>query len=701
MTVEWLSLLFRWLHVLFAIMWIGNSFHFNWMDIHMKKPKKAKKGVLGELWMLHGGSFFHLEKKSVNPKQIPGLIHWFKYESYFTWVTGFLLLSVVYYLNGGIYLLDASVSNLTNHQAIHLGAGTLLFGWLFYDQLWRRKFAQNNPATGSLITFVAIIATAYFLSDQLSGRAAFLHVGALMATIMTGNVFFHIIPNQKKMMAMAYEGSEPDPSIGAYAKMRSVHNNYFTFPVIFMMLSNHFPSTFSSEMKWLVLAILILGSVAIKHFLNIRETYKSWKTASWISGILTIALIALVIAKPGDAGNLPYNVYLKTLIYDWIHLLGRFIHVMAAAMWIGNSLYFTWLTLAFLPPKVPEEGVTGEVWMLHGGLFFHVKQRLIEKKAIPETLHWFKWESYVTWLSGAFMLIIVYYLEGKLYLVDPTMNDVSGFVAISVGILSIVLGWLAYDIIWVTTISKCKYRGIFVSLFLLLLLSFFLTHFLSGRAAFIHIGALLGTIMAGNVFFHIIPKQKRMMAAVENGLEVEQETGAKTRSLHNNYMTYPVIFIMLSNHFPNIFGHHYNWIILALLMLVSAFIKHFVNISENPASFLPKSAFAASVGFAMIYWIMLPPKVDPSEHLHKATEVHFVQIEKILKDRCNECHSIKPTNPIPVPPGVYFDDKDQILRLADRIKARVVDSKTMPLGNLTKMTKEERQIVADWYSQLK
>ncbi|PCJ18548.1 MAG: hypothetical protein COB02_10420 [Candidatus Cloacimonadota bacterium] len=701
MTLEWLGLLFRWLHVLFAIMWVGNSFHFNWMDIHMKKPKKAKPGVLGELWMLHGGSFFHLEKKEVNPKQIPGLIHWFKYESYFTWVTGFLLLSIVYYFNGGIYLLDPSVSDLTNHQAIHLGAGTLLFGWLFYDQLWRRKFAQNNPAFGSLITFVAIIAATYFLSTQLSGRAAFLHIGALMATIMTGNVFFHIIPNQKKMMAMAYSGQKPDPSIGARAKMRSVHNNYFTFPVLFMMLSNHSPSTFSTDLKWLVLLLLILGSVAIKHFLNIRENFKSWKIASLASGFITVALIALVIAKPSDAGNLSYTIYLKTLAYDWVHLLARFIHVMAAMMWIGNSLYFTWLTLAFLPPPVAEEGVQGEVWMLHGGLFFHVKQRIIEKKAIPDVLHWFKWESYITWLSGAFMLIIVYYLEGKLYLVDPTMNDVSGFTAIFVGISSLIVGWIAYDIVWVTNISSSKLKGVLTSLFLLLVMSFFLTHFLSGRAAFIHIGALLGTIMAANVFFHIIPRQVKMMHAVENGLEFKQDDVAKTRSLHNNYITYPVVFIMLSNHFPNIFGHHYNWIILALLMLVSAFIKHFVNLSENPASFLPRSAIISAIGFTMIYWIMLPPAAKPVDKNHVVQKIEYSRVAKIIKDRCTECHSVKPSNPIPVPPGIYFDTKGQILKLASRIKARVVDSKTMPLGNITKMTKEERNTINTWFSQLK
>lgn len=269
--LEWLNLLVRWVHVIAAIMWIGDSFLFMWLDSYLTAPTKPREGaVVGELWMTHSGGFYEvIKRKSLAQNELPAQLYWFKWESYTTWLSGFALLCVVYYGGNAAFLVDSSVSSLTATQATVISLGLLPVAFLVYEGLWATPLSKDNRAFG-LVGFGLLCALGYGLTHLFSGRGAFLQMGATMATVMAANVFFRIIPSQRHMLEATKAGTPVDTSYGLRAKGRSVHNHYLTLPVLFTMLSNHFPSTYGHDQAWLVLAVLFLFGASLKYVMNFR-----------------------------------------------------------------------------------------------------------------------------------------------------------------------------------------------------------------------------------------------------------------------------------------------------------------------------------------------------------------------------------------------------------------------------------------------
>jgi uncharacterized membrane protein len=305
--VDWLNLLVRWLHLITGIAWIGASFYFVWLDNSIRPPKPgsdlAKKGVSGELWAVHGGGFYNPQKYLVSPAELPADLHWFKWEAYATWLSGFSLLFIVYYFNASAMMIDKSVADITQWQSIGIGIGTLLFGWLVYDGLCRSPLGQKDGLLG-IVMYVFIVAMAYVLSKFLSGRAAYIHTGAMIGTMMVGNVLMLIIPGQRKLVDAMQEGKSPDPIHGKKAKQRSVHNNYFTLPVLLIMISNHFGMTYSSPYNWLVLAAIIAAGVLIRHFFNLRHHGRTaWGFPAAGVAILMVVAVALAPHQESNAAS--------------------------------------------------------------------------------------------------------------------------------------------------------------------------------------------------------------------------------------------------------------------------------------------------------------------------------------------------------------------------------------------------------------
>ncbi len=294
--IEWLNLIFRFVHVLAAIMWIGSSIFFMWLDGHLTEPEENKDKVSGELWMIHGGGVFHAQKRVLAPDEIPKVLHWFKWEAYSTWISGFCLLAVLYYMRGGVFLLDPSRSQISGGTATLISLAAIGGGWLAYDFFWKSPI-KNSPRIGAVICFLLLILVSYWLCQIFSGRAAYLHVGAMLGTMMAGNVFFHIIPNQRRMMGALKAGKPHDTRLGAVAKLRSTHNNYMTFPVLFIMLSSHYPRTFGDDQNWIILGVFILGLATIKHWMNIRQRFPHWLWAS-VGTFLVCAIAIYFLTAP-------------------------------------------------------------------------------------------------------------------------------------------------------------------------------------------------------------------------------------------------------------------------------------------------------------------------------------------------------------------------------------------------------------------
>src|SRR5881394_700965 len=262
---DWANLLLRWTHFIAGIAWIGSSFYFIWLDRALATPAAPRAGVEGDLWMVHSGGFYQVEKRRPGPGEVPAVLHWFKWEAMFTWITGISLLVLVYYLSGA-YLLDPTVSRISRSAAIALGLGLLVVGWLVYDGLWSSRLATRPPPRlATTISLILLAGVTYALCRLLSGRAAFMHIGSLLGTIMVANVWMRILPAQREMLAATRGGRPADFTLGERAKQRSVHNSYMTFPLLFIMLSNHYPATYAGAANWLVLLLLCVAGGAVRH----------------------------------------------------------------------------------------------------------------------------------------------------------------------------------------------------------------------------------------------------------------------------------------------------------------------------------------------------------------------------------------------------------------------------------------------------
>jgi uncharacterized membrane protein len=383
---------------------------------------------------------------------------------------------------------------------------------------------------------------------------------------------------------------------------------------------------------------------------------------------------------------------------DWLNLLGRWLHVIAGIVWIGSSFYFIALDNHLRPPKESrdaDEGVGGEAWEIHGGGFYVIKKYLVAPRVLPETLHWFKWEAYTTWLSGFGLMIVLYYLNAHTYLIDPSVADLSTgeAVAISVGLLA--AAWIVYDLLC----RALAPRPLVLAAVLLGLITFAawgIGHLFSGRAMYLQVGAMIGTMMVGNVFFVIIPAHWELVRAKQAGREPDPAANerAKLRSVHNNYLTLPVVFTMLSNHFPFTYGHSYAWLILVVLLVIGAWVRHFFNLRQlgRTVWWIPVSAAIAIAVLA----ILIRPQ---NESAAGEPAVQFTQVQKIVDQRCTACHSSHPTLVGSAPQAIEFDTPEEIKAQADAIRQQAVETKTMPLGNVTYMTQAERDLLGRWIAQ--
>ncbi len=389
-------------------------------------------------------------------------------------------------------------------------------------------------------------------------------------------------------------------------------------------------------------------------------------------------------------------------ILDWLNLLGRWVHVITGVAWIGASFYFIWLDNHLLVPRNPDDeakGVGGEVWSVHGGGFYHAQKYKGAPAEIPSPLHWFKWEAYTTWLSGMFLLVLVYWYSADIYLIDASVKELSVSVAVGIAAGFIVGGWLVYDLLCKFLLGKSELLFAGVLLLLVTALAWGLCELFSGRGAYIHFGAVLGTIMVANVFFVIIPGQQKMVAAAERGESPDliHAVRAKQRSVHNTYFTLPVLFTMTSNHFSMTFAHEFNWLILVAISLAGALIRvYFVARHKGEASLLPMVT-------AIVILLAVAAAIAPRSKAASVAAVSFDQVRSVIDSRCANCHAAQPTHPgFPAAPaGVMFDTDEQIRAEMLRIHQQTVVTRVMPIGNLTDISEAEREVIDAWYQEHK
>jgi uncharacterized membrane protein len=389
---------------------------------------------------------------------------------------------------------------------------------------------------------------------------------------------------------------------------------------------------------------------------------------------------------------------------ELIHLVIRWVHLIAGIMWVGNSMLFNWIDRNLERPPNAKKGLVGEIWMVHSGGFYSMEKKFLEPGEMPKTLHWFKWQNGITWLSGISLFILLYYMSAKSMMLDPDVSRISANTAIAISVGSLLAAFGAYDFLWRSAIGKRPGLATLLSIAVVLVASAVYFYFFSGRAAYISVGVLLGTLMTGNVWFVIIPSQHELIAATKEGREQSEKIGyqAKQRSIHNNYMTFPLLFIMLSGHFPSTFSHPRAWLVLLVLALGSAGIRHLMNIRfTTPMWLWPAGAlFTITLG---IVWVLI---ADPKGDLFKNNDqvgrhVEFAEVADIVHRRCTPCHSQTPTNELykTAPNGVTFDTPQQIQTMAPKMKERAVTLKNMPLANMTQMTEPEREALGLWIDQ--
>lgn len=391
---------------------------------------------------------------------------------------------------------------------------------------------------------------------------------------------------------------------------------------------------------------------------------------------------------------------MEAYLLDWLQLAVRWVHMIAGIAWIGASFYFVWLNNHLRQPdepSTPDGDKDGEVHAIHGGGFYRVQRYALAPTQLPRDLHWFKWEAYTTWLTGMSLLVLVYYLNPQIYMVDTAVKKLGSGAAVGIGLAFIAAGWFFYDLVQRSPLGKNQ--GLFGAFFFAFFVSasWFICGILGGRAAYLHVGAMLGTIMVANVFFIIIPSQRELVNAKEQGRAPDKAKAelAKNRSLHNNYLTLPVLFIMISNHYPMTFSHEHNWIILCAISLGGALIRHWFN-AHGQGKSAPWIWPAAALIFIAVIYLAAPRSAHTT-----TTPVSFAEVDAVIGKHCRPCHSENPTDTIfkIAPNGVKYNTPAQIAAMAVKIKQRAVDTNSMPMGNKTNMTAEERALLGRWIQQ--
>lgn len=399
-----------------------------------------------------------------------------------------------------------------------------------------------------------------------------------------------------------------------------------------------------------------------------------------------------------------------TILWDWLGFAVRWLHVITAMAWIGSSFYFIALDLG-LNRKI-KGPADGEEWQVHGGGFYHIQKYLIAPDNMPDHLTWFKWESYSTWLSGAALLVIIYWVGGEIYLIDPQKADLTLIQAVSISAVSLVIGWIIYDALCKSRLGEHPTLLMLLLFGVLIVMSWGYNTVFTGRAALLHLGAFTATIMTANVFFIIMPNQRIVVADLKAGRKPDAKYGkiAKLRSTHNNYLTLPVIFLMLSNHYPLAFATAYSWIIACLVFLMGVTIRHWFNTAHARKPTPDWTWIATASLFALIMWLSSEPAVleknterDFSQNtLHIVTQERFAEVKDIVLRNCALCHADVPgyEGIAVTPKGVRLDTDHTIAMAAKDIYLQAGLSRAMPPPNVNSITEQERQILRDWYRSL-
>lgn len=394
-------------------------------------------------------------------------------------------------------------------------------------------------------------------------------------------------------------------------------------------------------------------------------------------------------------------------LIEWLNLSVRWVHVITGIAWIGASFYFNFLENSLNRTQNLREELAGNLWAIHGGGFYYLEKYKHAPQVIPKDLHWFKWEAYFTLLSGLALMFVVYYYNASIYMIDPSVADLTSLQAIAIGVGAIFASWIIYDLMCKSPLVKNMKLFSLVGFLLIVSTAYTLNLFLSARAAYIHIGAIIGTIMVLNVFFVIIPSQKSMVESAKKGEAGDLSLGKKAlmRSIHNNYMTLPVLFIMISNHFPSTFGNDNNWLVLSALIIVGAGIRHWFNLKGKGIKNYWLIPFSLLLLIAVVIYTM--PQSKPTTQMgsenNNAMQVTDFKALQIINKHCVSCHSVKPTSQIFViaPKGMTLDSYQSIITHADIIKAQAVNSQIMPLGNTSQMSDLERIELGHWLDNLK
>ena len=419
---------------------------------------------------------------------------------------------------------------------------------------------------------------------------------------------------------------------------------------------------------------------------------------------------------------------------EWLNLAVRWIHMIVGIAWIGASFYFVWLENN-LNRVNPRDGLSGDLWAIHGGGIYHLEKYKLAPPTMPDNLHWFKWEAYFTWMSGVALLCVVFYANPTLYLLAPG-SSLSGLEGVALGLGSLFVGWFVYSFLCDSALGKRPALLGFILFVLLIAAAYGFSKVFSGRGAYLHVGAIIGTIMVGNVFRIIMPAQRALVAAIAENRTPDPSLPAKglLRSRHNNYFTLPVLFIMISNHFPSTYGSQYNWLILAGIAVLAVLVRHYFNTRHNSHKYawtlpvaalgmlclayvtgpaqMPRAPEAAKIDYQPLPGTAIggyrhdeprpepapAPAPAPVEVAKASPGVDFGKVHSVIQERCAVCHSAKPTSPLfsTAPAGIMFDTPQQIQQLAPRIQAQAVVSQIMPLGNITQMTQQERELLGQW-----
>lgn len=443
-----------------------------------------------------------------------------------------------------------------------------------------------------------------------------------------------------------------------------------------------------------ILVMLVAMTYRIRSLAQKEIAEEKKENAGWLQGWIYAAIVFTVIAIVASLYFLVKGSPYEGHVTEWLNIVIRVMHFTFGIAWIGASFYFVFLENALNRTDNVRDELAGNLWAVHGGGFYYLEKYKVAPKTLPKHLHWFKYEAYFTWISGIALLFVIYYFNASAMMIDVNVMKLTAMEAIAISLGSFVIGWFLYDLLCKSSLRKNPFLFALAGMIILTGFAFFYSQVFSGRAAYIHFGAMLGTIMAANVFFVIIPSQKAMVNAAKKGLMPDAQKGknALFRSIHNNYFTLPVLFVMVSNHFPSTFGNKYQWLILAIISIGAAGIKHWLNLREQ-------GRLSVWVLPASILILLSAAYISaPTPSSKKCDDVSFAEINTIIQSRCIQCHSSSPTdkNYMAPPNGVKYDTPQEIASKKDAILQRVVITKTMPLNNQTNMTPEEREKIRCW-----